>query len=458
MYFPDWLGILTSMNMEKMPDLGKSPKNIAEQKEPLWEKIQMPHLKPISDILEKYFKENNEPYNPEITRDVLYSFIENGLEHTKIQTSEKYKASFPWTTINTGEIAKSLYKKYSGGKDIPQKIAGEEKAPADKEFVFPSFQVVQHGNPFTFTEESLHQIMSSLPRAMEDLKQGKEPHEKEITIVGSPTNLLGTMSQEFLEDIKKDAFGTYGGLYSELIESELKNTEEGGKTNILLYGISMGGSLATETAKRLIEKGLMTQSNEAHEKEGKPFMQVRIDTPPGPKNAESSASSLMKKARLYGGFALEVGLALADAPFNRAIVFGDKKYVSQVNAVLAEKGIRENMTPEQEKMKKEGIRTVVNTLAEGVPMPEQIRIREVIGLEDTLMDSSKLKKAVEEKRKKQETLYEKEGGTLGKHSVTDNEYVTSYGADMRHWIPFPVRENEIKRMAQAVRSLRDLKS
>ena len=414
--------------------------------------IDMPHVKPVSDIVENQFKKEGEEYNPEIMKDILYAFLAEGINKTGIFKSEKYNVTFPYAVFNTGDIAKVLYEKY--GKETPSVVAQSEtttsveKPKQRREFVFGSFQNTDMGNQFTFTEEVLHQLFKDIPGAIEKLKRGEVPNSDEICIVGSPTTKTGTMSEVFFNKMKNEAFSAYGEIYSEFVESTIpKNKEERENLNITLYGISMGASFATETAKRIISDGQVTQSLEESEKEGKSFLTVRLDTPPGPRNKPS----LMSKIKTYGGFGVEAGetmLNMSDA-YTRNVLLKNGQYMKQVNTVLTGRGIQENMSPDQKKMKEKTILQVFANLADGVPIPEGLKVTEVVGTGDLLTYSREFNKDV----KKQQ---EEHPNTLGSNLSSDKESVRTFGANMRHGIPFMTRENEIKRMTQVVKSLQNL--
>lgn len=419
--------------------------------------IDMPHVAPISKLVEKRFKEEGLEYNPEIIKDICYAFLEQGIDTSAIYTSEKHKASFPYAKFDTAKVAKILYEKYAKEgtqesqveKNNPieesDKEGGEDGAKGRKEFLFGSFQLVDHGNQFTFTEEVLHQIMKDLPAALDALKRGEEPTSNEVYILGSPTTLTGKMSTEFTEELRKDPYGAYGDIYAEFIASMMpKDEEERSKMDMLFYGISTGGSLATETARRLLEEKKVTQSQGGEHEERLPFLRVRIDTPPGVENKPGIKSKL----KLAGGFIKEMAQEFIVDPYTRASIFGNTKYMKSVNKVLEGKGITTNMSPEQEKMKKEGIRLVIEGLAKGVPIPKSLKVTQVTGLDDWTTYSSMFNDSIERHR-------EENPNTLGMHRKTEGN-ITSYGADMGHGIPFMRRKNEITRMARAVKSLQDL--
>ncbi len=289
-----------------------------------------------------------------------------------------------------------------------------------------------------------------MPRALERLKQGKEPERNEIYTVGSPTNELGSISPEFAESLKDDhAFERFGSLYSEFVQSQLsKDEKEKAETNIYLYGISMGASFAVNTADKLLKDGIATQSNEKSETERLPFAQVRIDTPPG----MSDSSRSVKRLQIPIGFLLENTYAMATDPYLRAVMKDDKKLLSSVSAVLEkEKGIKVSMSPEQTQLKKKAISEVIENLRNGTPIPEGLKVTEVVGAYDTLMYKDSFRKKLKEKRKSHK-------GSIGETLVSDASKSgrRSFGANMSHSIPY-FRKNELQRLQTAVEGLEKLK-
>jgi len=171
--------------------------------------IKMPHIAPISKLIEKQFKKDGEPFDPKTVEDILYTFLEQGIDNSRSYESEKFGVSFPFTVVDTAKIARSLYRQYAPEDKLEEPTVteldaerGTEAVRHRREFVFGSFQLIEHGNQFTFTEEIFHQIMKDLPRAIEKLKEGEEPDINEVCIIGSPTTLTGVMSPEFLEEVK----------------------------------------------------------------------------------------------------------------------------------------------------------------------------------------------------------------------------------------------------------------
>ena len=86
-----------------------------EKLEYVKKEIEMPHVEPLSKLIEKRFDEDGEEYDPQIIEDICYSFLEQAIETSAIYTSEKHKASFPYMNVDTAKVAKLLYQKYAQG-------------------------------------------------------------------------------------------------------------------------------------------------------------------------------------------------------------------------------------------------------------------------------------------------------------------------------------------------------
>jgi len=276
--------------MESSHFNSKSP----QKQERIRDQVISPHVEAVLEIFKKRFKKEA-PVNIETIRDIFYTFFEQAVLRTQIYSSEKNGASFPYTVINTGELSKIVYSHYQTIPPAREQNVAEQKSKHKMEFVFGSFLDTDNGNQFTFFEEAMHQFVKQLPSALEAIKAGKEPDNEDVYVVGSPTNELGTVSPEFFDRIQKgNTYKEFGSLYSEFIESQLpKDAGQRKNSSVYLYGISMGGSFATQTAEQLLSKGQVTQSHEANEQ---PFMQVRADTLPG------ASTSSIKKWQIPLGF------------------------------------------------------------------------------------------------------------------------------------------------------------
>jgi hypothetical protein len=247
---------------------------------------------------------------------------------------------------------------------------------------------VSNGNPFTFTEEAMHQAVTNLPRALEDIKNGKEPEDIEIYTMGSPTNLLGKMTPEFFEGMKANPFKNLGRVYAELIKEKIPQAGENSKkTSVELFGISMGGGMATMTGENLLETDQFTQEPQSDDiKERKNFLQIKAEVP------VTLSRSKNKKIQIPLGFAVEFTKGLLSNSYIRKVGGEDGKFVKQMNVELAKRGIYENMSEEQKKMKSKSIHNLMFSLGRELGLKPETKIDEIYGLHDLTTITPSLKK------------------------------------------------------------------
>jgi hypothetical protein len=244
-------------------------------------------------------------------------------------------------------------------------------------------------------------------------------------------------------------------LYAEFVDSQLPKDETQRKDiNLYLYGISMGGSLATQTAEQLLAGGKVTQS---HETSQQSFMQVRADTLPG------ASTSPIKRWQAPLGFIADSVFTIATNAYTKVAILKQKEGAGAVNKLLAKRGIVPNMTPEQKKMKNEiiyggsnivsgtlkGEYGVLNDLFKGVPIDENLKVTEVRGMYDPLQYSSKFNSDVK-------TQKAEHSGSLGENLVSTSENRRTFAINQAHTLVF-FRENELKRIEKAAASLDKLK-
>lgn len=433
----------------------ETPAPVKAKTERIRDLVTSPHVEAVLEIFKKRFKKEA-PVSIETIKDILYTFFEQAVENTQIYSSDANGASFPYTVINTGALAKLVYSHYK----IPllSKLSSTEEKPKHRmEFVMGSFLDTDNGNQFTFFEEAMHQFVKQLPKALEDIAQGKEPENEDVYVLGSPTNELGTVSTEFATRIEEgNAFEQFGALYAEFITSRLPK-EERKKTSVYLYGISMGGSLATQTAEQLLANGKVSQSREDNQE---PFMQVRADTLPG---GDDSPVGL-RRWQIPFGFVADTLLTLATNPYTRAAITkqaGGKDIINK--KIFANRGIVPNMTPDQVRMKKQIIYGGPNILSggidykygifhdlrEGVPIDPNLKLTEVRAKYDPLQYSWEFNSNVQKQRAER-------SGSLGENLVSEPESNRRVAA-IRDFHTFRFfRENELRRIEKAAADLEKL--
>ncbi|MEK7600999.1 MAG: hypothetical protein AAB480_00500 [Patescibacteria group bacterium] len=412
--------------------------------------------------LDKYFKvpptaENPnplppEPVNPETAREILYSFFEELIGNTNLYESKEQEAGFPWSVIDTGEIAKKLYARVTK-KPLPRlsERGPEERTKHEKDFIFSNFSMpTSGGTPYIFFEQAMHRVLGELPAAFEDIQKGIEPHSHQIYTVGAPTSQTGVISEKFVGSLKDNhAYDEFGKMYAGFVRSVLPHdAAEAKQTALYFRGISMAGGFAVETAKHLVNEHAVTQDLNIEKSERPaPFLQVRIDTAPG----QTPGAASTRKVRTFGGFfatgAWELGAdILSGRNYLFTTILNEQKFVRQVFPVLAEKGINVHMEPGDIRLKKEAISNVLKNLYAGVPIPENLKVTEVRGQYDLLTFTPGFSSKLAEQR-------EKARGSLGQNIVkTEEKNRRVHGADMMHNVPnFP--ESAFARMHRAAKGL-----
>ncbi len=357
---------------------------ISENKEKI-EKLTFPHGEEAVRSFEKEYPGNKEQV--EKVKEIFETFFKQEMENIQIFKS-KEGVEFPYTKISIAKLAKELYAK-NAVKPLKDNLEkNNQRTSIEKEFIFGSFLAVENGTPFTFTEEAMHKAVMYLPRALESLKSGQEPEDREVYTLGSPTNLLGKMTPEFFNGLKEDPFRNLGRVYSELIKEKISSANENNNTtSIELFGISMGAGLAAMTGEKLLEDEQFTQESQPEDtKERKIFLQIKAEVP------VTLSRSKIKKIQIPVGFIIEVAKGIMQNPYIRKVGGGESKFVKKMDAELAKRGIHENMSSEQKEMKKKSITNLMLALGRGLNLKPETKVDEIFGLHDLTTFTSSFKK------------------------------------------------------------------
>ncbi len=317
-----------------------------------------------------------------MAREIADMFFKETLQNIDLRESKNHGVEYPWGMIDTGTLTKKIYEKVSG-KKIGELKKPEHPLKKRKEFVFGSLLFPMHGTPFMFQEEALHQFIHTLQSGIDAIEKGEEPDSTEVYTLGSPTNFLGKVTEKFTRDIhEKGAFEAFAAPYVEHIEEILK--KDNADFTVHLRGVSIGGTLAVTIAERLLEESkdhtrLITQ----HDDEDKPKLHVRIDHAP----ASTHTPIGLKALQTALGFGMH-GLhdPRADA-YLQSVWGGEGKFVDDVNRLLAareRKPMAVNASPEQMKMKQKALYLLVGKLLLGKKIPKDLKVTEVVGLDDLL--------------------------------------------------------------------------
>src|SRR3989338_10888552 len=188
--------------------------------------VQSNYAAAVVDAFDRHFGQEASDERREMVQEILKAFFDETLQNADMYSSEKHGVKYPWGVIDTRTIAKKLYEKMAKTKigslkpyaEFLQEKGIQTEPSENKEFIFGSLLFPMHGTPFLYQEEALHQVIKCLPSAFEAIAGGYEPETMKVYTLGSPTNLLGTMSAEFLEKMGTEgAFSTFGSLYAEQI-------------------------------------------------------------------------------------------------------------------------------------------------------------------------------------------------------------------------------------------------
>ena len=410
------------MGMERIP---------SKKQERLTDRVRFPAADVAAKVFESEFADDLDRPNPEIVREIFNAFLETQVENTHSYSSEKHGVSFIHADLDAATLARKILERRN--VDIPeQRKALKTKERQTDEYIFGSFFSPQNPSAlFVFFEQGLNRLMLEVPEAIEALKKGESLQTRKIHYVGTPTRDIGHISNEFVESLKEGgAVERFGDLYAEFI-GRTESAVPVQKHEVLLRGISMGAGFAIETAKHLLDDGTATQSREEAKKKSIPHLTVRIDTPPGQQEGEASR----RKWQVPLGFAAD-GIK---SFFNDATVRASANpfvgsLVKSLMPYLEKQGVREEMSEEDAALKKEAIKRVLNDLYAGIPIPENLRVTEVIGTDDTtmLLPFSEKKRAFRKSVDEQEARHK---GSLGERIVSGEGSHRTFGVDMTHAMP-----------------------
>ena len=407
---------------------------------------------------EKAFKgDKNIAEKSKAVRAIMNEFFKQQVENIELFPSQKHGVSFLHSAIDVGEMAKKLYARKEYGGSLPQlrpAPEGDTKRIHEQRhdsFIFSSF--ISPKNPsalFVFFEQGLNELVRQLPGAIEDIRKGIEPAKHIFHYVGTPTRDIGHITPDFVDSLKGGkAFEVFGDMYAELVQ---KYATAGGE--ILLRGISMGAPFALETAKKLKADKAVTQNLDEARVTGVPHLSIRVDTPPSQNNTQT----LPPEWQIWAGFGIDGVLGFLNDPMTRASsnpLTGS--VVEELKPILERKGIKEEMSPEDELLKKTAIKEVINTLYKGTPVPADLKVTEVIGTEDFTMflPLSPQKSAFTAKVEKQRSEHT---GSLGERRTSEKfSDRRTVGVNMGHVIP-NITPTVLRRLKRTTESLLDVRS
>jgi len=406
------------------------------------EKSQIPI---INQTLKECAKFDEDAKTLESVQDFLEKYFEEAIANTRLYSSEKLGASFPYTVVRLRDVAQAMHAKFSA--HIESATQGEartadSKSLSKKEIIFGTFFDVRAGHPYHWIERGIDDMSKRLPEALGRVSRGEEPEDFEVYGVGSPAGELGIVSEDFVRATGDHPFEHFGELYAEFVDSLKHTGSDKSPAAIQLWGVSMGASLAATTAMRLIEQGRATQSREEASQKSLPVVNVTMQMPVGAER---------RRWQIPAGFVSEFAIQKLWGPeYNNAVAAAERDFTESIYQKLRERGIRPHMTDQDIKAKKTLVSKSIDQLRNGIPIPENLKTNEIIGIYDPLMYSlsfqSEAAREGEEKK-----------GSLQEHMVeAPSENRRQFAIAMTH-TPAVVRENYFKRIIRAGESVRALR-
>ncbi|OGF81078.1 hypothetical protein A2930_00715 [Candidatus Giovannonibacteria bacterium RIFCSPLOWO2_01_FULL_45_34] len=233
----------------------------AETIEPQKESQEKPKLHtPYYEVTLKEFAEAH-PEKAEAMKTVLDEIDKQGIKNFDVFRSEAMPGvAFSHTKLTiTPELINKLSKNSNVAETEPQAkeddVEGkEEKTDAKRQdyFLFTAFAPPPDGHAFTVQDVAIDRYIRLLPRVAGALKRGEKPPEVNVHLLGAPTGMGGAVTEEWIENIKKNGLDAHAKLYSEFINGQ--EPENGKDVHVVLQGVSKGAVVAEKTSKYLSEK------------------------------------------------------------------------------------------------------------------------------------------------------------------------------------------------------------
>ena len=193
--------------------------------------------------------------------------------------------------------------------------------------------------------------------------------------------------------------------------------------------------MAAAAGDRLLQTGIVGQGQES---EDVPALAVNMYVP------AALNDSKMGKYQIKIGYAAEFINQLLRSPETRKIILKERSFLDGLYRTIPKIAVK-RMDGEQVERKKGVIKNIVDQLVRGVPVPDGLKVNEIMGNYDPLLFSFERKQEVEDHAKKLDTtgLSSSIGAfTLPRREGKGNERV--FSVNMSHRLPF-YRENELVR-------------
>lgn len=387
-----------------------------------------------------YDKFYHDPKRTQVLRGLVEKFFNAEVQNTNLFSPEE-GVQFPYTMVNITEIGKTLYSRaHPEGNPLKPREAG----PLHKRhFIFSSFPQVQNGHPFTFVELAMNEFLTDLETVFKDLEAGVEPEDIEVYTLGSPTNSWGRVTPDFVEGLRTEGIARLTRGYAKFVEVNLPtDLQERARTAVRFQGLSMGASFATSTAENLIDHKVVAQY-EGGAQEDLPNLVVLMDTPAG----------LHPKGKFLTALFIAGGIPQATIDSHmRTATFMEGRFLNGLKEPYAQKGITMDTQGEQGKLKKEGVRIIVNQLEKGVPVDtKKINVHIRRGLNDLVTFSRSWRSRATSERRDRE-----QNPGLGRDIVKNEDpNIHEHSVKAGHIFPF-FYKNAFERWNQTINKVMEL--
>lgn len=289
-----------------------------------------------------------------IDREVVNNF--------KVFDSQEYPGvKFPHTSISL--------RKVTGFFENSSVSPKQEEAPGRKltYVIFTPFSPPPGGD----ADDVMNAVYDRVLTVLTEIKR-HPAQDVTVHVLGLPTSKWGTVSEEWVRDLKKGVveteegvhgFSQHGKLYAEFLRTVFpQNQIDLQSMRIRFYGSSMGSILASETAKQLPEiwkrlRVLVDVPTGTHKPTGKTVKLPFVGTLP------LSGKGL----QIIGGFEVEARLRMWFDDLVKTS-FGNKKRArEELASVLLERGMVSHESKAEVALKKDAFLQEIKLLIRGTP-------------------------------------------------------------------------------------------
>lgn len=337
------------------------PTNIAKLKGD--QLVQSPYFATAVDTVHKRVK------NQDIRRKII-AILEDtdnqGISNFSVYNSSKFPGvKFPVTSVNLNRFLGLIFQ-----SDQTQPIEPSKESEFKRVYlVMPGFSWPRAGHPFTPWDIVYDRVFRALPKIARAKASSQTLEQTEIIILGSPNSWWGSVTPEWVDQLKTNGLSPYSNLYSEYLDTQLL-PENRAKTSLILQGISLGAAVAKFTSEEL-----------ANLKPQLASIRLRMDNPVGLTSLPN-----LSQVQIILGFLGEGTARTIFTNRGKAIARDEGPFYKVANKVLSERGIIPNDQDFQTSLKETAAKTdIINLLHGSKPQPgDQVRSYSTQGVYDPL--------------------------------------------------------------------------